>query len=392
MYSDIQTTMLALQPTETLNSKNQSDQHGGALQTVAAAGGAVAWQVYRCFSASPFAGLVPESTRDALFQLICDLRTNVPKDERFLTRHVNALKPNSPDGWLALAAVGGYASSAAFLLLSLTLSISALGLCVGVVALLGTGIFLAVSLGFLAFVVLSSAVVVGVVAWTALSGYMALSTSRSVMRYVLSLFPESGVSHVESGEESCGRPSSEGFIVEKLPLNLPQKLEVSQSNDMAQKEEHDKAVSVVGTPEASEVNAVRSSTTERTSPRKIPDISSFEKTSPIHNAHCETDSKELKSPKSSSRHEGQEFEGEVEISTLGLASNAPCEGCVPPLAVEKRADLEQTAHTHPAKANSGAASSQKAPSAAWRNPKKRKNRGKHNNNTIHSNQNSHNNH
>ena len=44
--------------------------------------------------------VLPEHTRDALFQLFCDARTNTPKDQVFFMRHAEALKPHTFTGWL----------------------------------------------------------------------------------------------------------------------------------------------------------------------------------------------------------------------------------------------------------------------------------------------------
>ncbi len=44
--------------------------------------------------------ILPEHTRDALFQLFCDARTNTPKDQVFFMRHAEALKPHTFTGWL----------------------------------------------------------------------------------------------------------------------------------------------------------------------------------------------------------------------------------------------------------------------------------------------------
>lgn len=43
---------------------------------------------------------VPEHTREAAFQLFCDLRTNSPKDASFWKHHAKALQPHSALGWL----------------------------------------------------------------------------------------------------------------------------------------------------------------------------------------------------------------------------------------------------------------------------------------------------
>lgn len=52
----------------------------------------------------PFAGpaefLIPEHTRDAFFQLWCDLRTNVPKDRYWVRQHAISLQPKTSVGYI----------------------------------------------------------------------------------------------------------------------------------------------------------------------------------------------------------------------------------------------------------------------------------------------------
>jgi hypothetical protein len=135
----------------------------------------------------PVAQVVPETTREAVFQLFCDIRANVPKDKRFLQRHANAFRPQSSIGWLALSGVMGYAVSAALLVTTLTLGISVAGLSMGLMAVLATGAFLASALGFMAFVLFTSAFVVGAIAFTALSGYVVGTSSLAVMHHITQL-------------------------------------------------------------------------------------------------------------------------------------------------------------------------------------------------------------
>ena len=47
--------------------------------------------------------VLPEHTRDALFQLFCDVRANTPKDRVFFARHAQALQPRTFSGWLVSA-------------------------------------------------------------------------------------------------------------------------------------------------------------------------------------------------------------------------------------------------------------------------------------------------
>jgi len=51
-------------------------------------------------NAEPIARIVPEHTREAFFQAYCDLRTNVPKDRRWVEQHAAALQPRTLLGWL----------------------------------------------------------------------------------------------------------------------------------------------------------------------------------------------------------------------------------------------------------------------------------------------------
>lgn len=50
--------------------------------------------------AGPTRLFVPDHTRDAAFQLWCDLRTNVPKDQKWATRRLAAFKPRTFLGWI----------------------------------------------------------------------------------------------------------------------------------------------------------------------------------------------------------------------------------------------------------------------------------------------------
>jgi hypothetical protein len=167
--------------------KGSSSPPGGQLQKAATTSLTAAWLVYRSFLARPVAQVVPEPTREAVFQLFCDIRANVPKDKRFLQRHARAFTPQTSMGWLALSGVLGYAVSAALLVTTLTLGISVAGLSMGLMAVLATGAFLASALGFMAFVLFTSAFVVGAVAFTALSGYVVGSSSLAVMRHITQL-------------------------------------------------------------------------------------------------------------------------------------------------------------------------------------------------------------
>ncbi len=89
-----------MQPANAVEARRGPGSSGGQLQRACTAGGHAVWMVYRTFLAGTVSQVVPEATRDALFQLFCDIRANVPKDKRFLQRHVKAFEPRSVVGWL----------------------------------------------------------------------------------------------------------------------------------------------------------------------------------------------------------------------------------------------------------------------------------------------------
>ena len=50
--------------------------------------------------AVPYELMVPDHTRDALFQLCCDLRANPIKDKHWVLVHWRRLKPRTFPGWI----------------------------------------------------------------------------------------------------------------------------------------------------------------------------------------------------------------------------------------------------------------------------------------------------
>jgi hypothetical protein len=83
-----------------LESRKAGGSPGGSLQRAASTAGGAAWALYRAYLSGPVGSVVPAPTRDALFQLFCDLRANVPKDQRFLKRHATAFRPATALGWV----------------------------------------------------------------------------------------------------------------------------------------------------------------------------------------------------------------------------------------------------------------------------------------------------
>ena len=52
------------------------------------------------YFAVPYELLVPDQTRDALFQLACDLRANPIKNKHWVLVHWRRLKPRTFPGWI----------------------------------------------------------------------------------------------------------------------------------------------------------------------------------------------------------------------------------------------------------------------------------------------------
>ncbi|KAL3146953.1 hypothetical protein ABBQ38_014922 [Trebouxia sp. C0009 RCD-2024] len=96
--------------------------------------------------------VLPDHTRDALFQLFCDVRTNTPKDQVFFTRHAEALKPHTFTGWLAMLAALLYSTAG--------LALAA----IGALGLMATVAFS--SIAFMATIGVMFAMFVGTVATT----------------------------------------------------------------------------------------------------------------------------------------------------------------------------------------------------------------------------------
>ena len=111
----------------------------------------------------------------------------MPKDKRFVIRHAKAFKPTTALGYLALGGALGYTTSAALLLSTVTLGMSMAGLSMLLMAVMSMGTFVVVALGFLAFVLLSTAFVVGAVALASVSSYAVASSSLAVMHYIMGI-------------------------------------------------------------------------------------------------------------------------------------------------------------------------------------------------------------
>lgn len=176
--------------------------------------------------------VVPAHTRDAAFQLFCDLRANTPKDKRFLTRHVKAFTPQTNLGWLAVAAFIGYSMSALMVLSTAAICMSVLGVSAAITALLLSGVFIGSALAFFAFFTFLASIVAGTVAFACLAGYSGASASLSVMKHIMSLvgFSGSATSHDTQHQQLHNYPSSglsQGMVVSQQH-QVDQQVEVAK--------------------------------------------------------------------------------------------------------------------------------------------------------------------
>ncbi|KAL4419021.1 hypothetical protein ABPG77_003667 [Micractinium sp. CCAP 211/92] len=143
---------------------------------------AALYSFYRSHAAGAVALVVPEHTREALFQLSCDLRANTPKDARFLRRHAKALMPRTLTGWLALASAFGFTFSAFVALACTTALLSLAGVWAAVGLAIAAGTFLGCVLSVIGISLFVAAVVSGVLAAGALSAYAAASVALGCLR------------------------------------------------------------------------------------------------------------------------------------------------------------------------------------------------------------------
>ncbi|PSC74437.1 hypothetical protein C2E20_2482 [Micractinium conductrix] len=126
--------------------------------------------------------VVPEHTRDALFQLVCDMRANTPKDGAFLRRHSHALAPRTAPGWLALASALGFGFSGAVALACTTALLGLAGVWASAGLAVCAGLFLACVLTMLAASLCVAALVSGTMAFGAFSLYAAVVCSLACLR------------------------------------------------------------------------------------------------------------------------------------------------------------------------------------------------------------------
>jgi hypothetical protein len=160
-------------------------------------------QIYKNFLSGPIARIVPEHTRDAFFQTYCDLRTNVPKDRKWVEQHATALQPRTLLGWLALGsflAFSGAAGSAILCLASATIATLAYAF-IGLVVVAGAtaGFWLFVLSGVL-FV---SSFVIAWLATCAAAGYIFLASTVATFSYIQSRLLSKGDNvSAETGRET----------------------------------------------------------------------------------------------------------------------------------------------------------------------------------------------
>lgn len=161
---------------------------GGQAQAAVTSILSVVWVAYRLLFQDISAKLVPCHTRDACFQLFSDLRSNVPKDKKFLKRHANSFHPQSWQGWLAVTAVAGYAVSGIAVLSSITLAVCVAGVwsALGLLTLFVT--FVSSFLAMLTVPILASSALAVLVAGSSLFLYGGVCLMGGLMHWLLHSF------------------------------------------------------------------------------------------------------------------------------------------------------------------------------------------------------------
>jgi hypothetical protein len=149
---------------------------------------AIAWEIYKPLLSGPTEMFVPEHTRDAFFQLWCDLRTNVPKDRKWLTRHALALKPQTLPGWIALSSAALFASAGSTAFLSMSLAIFAVITYTLVTVVTVSGLAIGFSLLVISAASIVAALVTGWFAMCAAAAYAFVASLVAVFSYGLKVF------------------------------------------------------------------------------------------------------------------------------------------------------------------------------------------------------------
>jgi hypothetical protein len=128
--------------------------------------------------------VLPEHTREAAFQLFCDIRSNTPKDVNFLKRHARELQPRTFTGYLALSSSLLYLLAlGAFSSVGLVLAFAALSFGSIFVAIFGgvvISLLLAATSMALAFAAVLTALVASSLGTASAASYLIISFWRNV--------------------------------------------------------------------------------------------------------------------------------------------------------------------------------------------------------------------
>jgi len=144
------------------------------------------WIVYKRIFSGTLSSLVEDDTRKALFQLFCDLKANTEKDEKFLARHVTALKPDSVLGWIGCVSLVSMLGWFVCMALSIGFFFLIAACWVGLLLLILTVSFLVTVMTAFGLVCLMTAAFFSVVFSVALSLYLVSKFVNSVYRKIRS--------------------------------------------------------------------------------------------------------------------------------------------------------------------------------------------------------------
>jgi hypothetical protein len=187
--------------------------------------------LYRSHLSGAVGLVVPEHTRDALFQLVCDLRANTPKDRRFLARHARALMPHTLPGWLALASTLGLSFSGLVGLACAAAALSVAGLWALMGLAVAAGVFLSGVMAVLSFSLLVAALVSGSMAAGALMMYASAMAVLACLRFTRQLLlgspraalPSTMHPAAVSSAEPAAPPQQDGLVLPYIRTKSPLK-------------------------------------------------------------------------------------------------------------------------------------------------------------------------
>ncbi|KAK9834545.1 hypothetical protein WJX74_004206 [Apatococcus lobatus] len=144
------------------------------------------WNLYATVLEPVVHAVMPEPTRKNCQRLVQEANNSkIAKDREFYARHVQALRPHTAQGWLAVLAVFffGYVGLASLAVCLLGFSAVAV-FCLGLF-LASVGISISIIIGVITTFIFGSTFIMAGAAGGAVIGYLSISVSRATLQFVL---------------------------------------------------------------------------------------------------------------------------------------------------------------------------------------------------------------